>query len=64
MSFTEVVVALAIAVGLLGILVPILPGGAAGPRSRSWSGRLDVGGATAWAVFAVVARPWSPPARS
>jgi uncharacterized protein YqgC (DUF456 family) len=50
----EVLVALAIAVGLAGILVPILPGsililGAV----LVWS--IDVGGTTAWVVFAAVA---------
>ncbi len=54
MSFLEVCVGLAIAVGLVGILFPILPGsililGAIG----IWS--FQVGGATAWAVFAVAA---------
>ena len=50
----ELLVALAIAVGLAGVLVPILPGsililGAV----LVWA--VDVGGATAWAVFAVAA---------
>ena len=54
MSGVEFLVALAIAVGLAGILVPVLPGsvlilGAV----LVWA--LDVGGATAWAVFGVVA---------
>ena len=54
MSLTEVVVALAIAVGLVGILVPVLPGsililGAI----MVWA--LQVGGGTAWTVFAVAA---------
>src|SRR5688572_22197596 len=54
MSFTEVVVALAIAVGLLGILVPILPGGALVVVAvLVWA--VQVGGPTAWVVFAVVA---------
>jgi uncharacterized protein YqgC (DUF456 family) len=53
MSGVEVLVALAIAVGLVGILVPILPGsvlilGAV----LGWAAY--VGGATAWTVFAVV----------
>jgi uncharacterized protein len=54
MSGVEVLVALAIAVGLVGILVPVLPGSIlilAGVLVWSWS----VGGATAWVVFAVVA---------
>jgi uncharacterized protein YqgC (DUF456 family) len=52
-SLTEVVVAIAIAVGLVGILVPILPGSilvVGAVLVWSWS----VGGATAWAVFAAV----------
>ena len=54
MSGVEFLVALAIAVGLAGILVPVLPGsvlilGAV----LVWA--LDVRGATAWAVFGVVA---------
>ncbi|WP_372729764.1 DUF456 domain-containing protein [Nocardioides sp.] len=54
MSLTEVLVALAIAVGLVGIVVPILPGsilvlGAV----LVWA--LEVGSGTAWIVFAVVA---------
>lgn len=54
MSFTEVVVALAIAVGLLGILVPILPGGALIVVAvLVWA--VQLGGSTAWVVFAVVA---------
>lgn len=53
MTGVEVLVALTIAVGLVGILVPILPGsilvlGAV----LVWS--IDVGGTTAWAVSAVV----------
>jgi len=52
-SGVEFLVALAIAVGLAGILVPVLPGsvlilGAV----LVWA--LDVRGATAWAVFGVV----------
>ena len=43
--------ALAIAVGLAGILVPILPGSVLILGGvLVWA--LDVGGATAWAVFA------------
>lgn len=53
MSFLEAVVALAIAVGLLGILVPILPGGALIVVAvLVWA--VDLGGSTAWVVFAVV----------
>ncbi len=52
MSLVEVLVALAILVGLVGVLVPILPGlvivvGAI----LVWA--VDVGGATAWTVFGV-----------
>jgi uncharacterized protein YqgC (DUF456 family) len=52
-SLTEVLVALAIAVGLAGILVPVLPGsilvlGAV----LLWA--VHVGGGVAWTVFAVV----------
>ena len=54
MSGVEVLVALAIAVGLAGILVPILPGSVLILGGvLVWA--IDVGGATAWAVFAVVA---------
>ena len=54
MSLTEVVVALAILVGLVGILVPILPGGLLILAAvLVWA--IDVGGATAWATFAVAA---------
>ena len=50
----EVLVALAIAVGLAGILVPILPGSILILGGvLVWA--VDVGGTTAWAVFAVVA---------
>ena len=53
MSLTEVLVALAIAVGLVGILVPILPGSVLILGGvLVWA--LDVRGTTAWAVFAVV----------
>lgn len=54
MSGVELLVALAIAVGLVGILVPILPGSVlilGAVLVWAWY----VGGATAWAVFAVVA---------
>jgi uncharacterized protein len=50
----EVLVALAIAVGLVGILVPLLPGSILVLGAiLVWA--LNVGGATAWAVFAVAA---------
>jgi uncharacterized protein YqgC (DUF456 family) len=54
MTGVEVLVALAIAVGLVGILVPILPGSVlvlGAILVWAW----NVGGATAWAVFAVAA---------
>jgi uncharacterized protein YqgC (DUF456 family) len=54
MSGLEVLVALAIAVGLVGILVPILPGSVlvlGAILVWAW----DVGGATAWTVFTVAA---------
>ena len=58
----EVLVALAIAVGLVGILVPILPGSIlvlAAILVWAW----DVGGTTAWVVFGVGGRRcWSPAA--
>jgi uncharacterized protein YqgC (DUF456 family) len=53
-SAVEVLVALAIAVGLVGILVPVLPGSVlilGGILVWAW----QVGGATAWTVFAVAA---------
>jgi uncharacterized protein YqgC (DUF456 family) len=53
-SGVELLVALAIAVGLVGILVPVLPGSAlvlAAVLVWAW----QVGGATAWVVFAVAA---------
>ena len=54
MTGVELLVALAIAVGLAGILVPVLPGSVLILGGvLVWA--LDVGGATAWAVFAVVA---------
>jgi uncharacterized protein len=50
---TDLLVALVIAVGLLGILVPILPGSVLVVAGvLVWS--IAEGGATAWAVFAVV----------
>jgi len=54
MTGVEVLVALAIAVGLVGILVPVLPGSIlvlGGILVWAW----QVGGATAWTVFAVAA---------
>jgi len=49
----ELLVALAIAVGLAGILVPVLPGSVLILGGvLVWA--LDVGGTTAWLVFAVV----------
>jgi uncharacterized protein YqgC (DUF456 family) len=53
-SLTEVLVALAILVGLIGILVPILPGGLLILAAvLVWA--VDLGGGAAWATFAVVA---------
>ena len=54
MSGVELLVALAIAVGLVGILVPVLPGSVlvlAAILVWAW----DVGGATAWVVFGIAA---------
>ncbi len=54
MSGVEVLVALAIAVGLVGILVPVLPGSVlvlAAILVWAW----EVGGSTAWVVFGVAA---------
>lgn len=54
MSPMEVLVALAIAVGLVGILVPVLPGSIlvlGALLAWAW----NIGGGTAWAVFAVAA---------
>jgi uncharacterized protein YqgC (DUF456 family) len=49
----ELLVALAIAVGLAGILVPVLPGSALILGGvLVWA--IDIGGATAWVVFALV----------
>lgn len=54
MSVTEVVVALAIAVGLVGILLPILPGGLLILAAiMVWA--LVLGGSTAWTVFGIAA---------
>jgi uncharacterized protein YqgC (DUF456 family) len=53
-SPTEVLVALAILVGLVGILVPVLPGGVLILAAvLVWA--LDVGSGTGWTVFAVAA---------
>lgn len=53
MSLTEVLVALLVAVGLAGILVPVLPGSVLIlGGALIWA--LDVGGSIAWVVFAVV----------
>ncbi|GEP32821.1 membrane protein [Nocardioides szechwanensis] len=53
MSLTEVLVALLVAVGLAGILVPVLPGSVLILGGvLIWA--LDVGGSIAWVVFAVV----------
>ena len=52
MTATTVIAALLVAVGLIGILVPILPGSVlvlAGVLLWAWA----EGGATAWTVFAV-----------
>ena len=54
MSLTEVLVAVAIAIGLVGILVPILPGSVLILAAiLVWA--FEVGGSTAWVVFAVAA---------
>jgi len=54
MSLTEVVVGIAIAVGLIGILVPVLPGSALILVAiLLWA--LELGSTTGWAVFAVAA---------
>ena len=54
MSLTEVVVGVAIAVGLIGILVPVLPGSALILVAiLLWA--LELGSATGWTVFAVAA---------
>jgi uncharacterized protein YqgC (DUF456 family) len=53
-TVTDLLVALVIAVGLLGILVPILPGSVlVGAGILVWA--ISVGGPTAWTVFAVSA---------
>lgn len=52
MSVTEVLVAVVIAVGLVGILVPILPGSVLVVAGiLAWA--VVTGGTTAWAVFGV-----------
>ena len=54
MSLTEVLVGIAIAVGLIGILVPILPGSALILLAvLLWA--LEVGSGTGWLVFGVAA---------
>jgi uncharacterized protein YqgC (DUF456 family) len=53
-SLTEVLVALAILVGLVGILVPILPGSIL-ILAALFVWALDVGGPTSWSVFAAAA---------
>lgn len=52
MTLLEIVVAVAIAVGLVGIVVPLLPGTLlVGAAVLVWA--LDTGGRTAWGVAAV-----------
>lgn len=52
MSPTEILVALAILVGIIGILVPILPGGILiFAAILVWA--IQLGGSSAWVVFAV-----------
>ncbi|HEY0888068.1 MAG TPA: DUF456 domain-containing protein [Nocardioides sp.] len=54
MSPTEILVALAIAVGLVGVLVPVLPGTLLiGAAVLVWAAA--TGGTTAWLVFSVAA---------
>jgi uncharacterized protein len=54
MSLTEVVVGAAIAIGLIGILVPILPGSALILLAiLVWA--VEIGSGTGWMVFAVAA---------
>jgi uncharacterized protein YqgC (DUF456 family) len=54
MSALEVLVALAVAVGLAGVVVPVLPGSAlVGAAVLLWAA--TTGGGTAWLVFAVAA---------
>ncbi|WKN50183.1 DUF456 domain-containing protein [Nocardioides sp. Arc9.136] len=53
MSLVEVLVAIAIAVGVAGVVVPVLPGTLLVLAAvLVWT--LEVGGTTAWTVFAVV----------
>ncbi|WP_205474547.1 DUF456 domain-containing protein [Nocardioides sp. SYSU D00038] len=53
MSVTEVLVAVVIAIGLVGILVPVLPGSVLVLGAvLVWA--IEVGSGTAWAVFAIV----------
>jgi uncharacterized protein len=50
----EVVVAVAVVVGIVGVIVPVLPGGLlVGAAIGVWAAL--TGGATAWSVFAVAA---------
>lgn len=52
MTLTEIAVAVAIAVGLAGIILPVLPGSLLVVGAvLVWA--LDTGGSTAWVVFAV-----------
>jgi uncharacterized protein len=52
MTAVEILVALAIAVGLVGVVVPVLPGSLlVGVAVLVWT--LERGGATAWVVLAV-----------
>jgi len=54
MTGVEVLVALAIAVGVVGVIVPVLPGSLLVLGAiLVWT--IDVGGSTAWTVFAVAA---------
>lgn len=54
MSPTEILVALAIAVGLVGVVVPVLPGTLLiGAAVLVWAA--GTGGTTAWLVFSVAA---------
>ena len=54
MSGVEVLVAVAIAVGIVGVVVPVLPGALLVLGAiLVWA--IDLGGSTAWAVFGVAA---------
>lgn len=54
MTLTEVGIAVAIAVGIVGVLLPILPGSVLVLAAIAvWAA--EVGGSTAWLVFAVAA---------